>query len=255
MKTPQFYTDLFLLSFKSDPYGGAGTADCVATSRSVMKHFFADVLPFLYCCKLLGGEACDDYYDKRPPVSSDGYQPPRPPAQTQGDTHLRTFDGVKYDFNGSGEYIAFCANTADGPSLSTCDPSLQRLIGGQDLLEVRLRFSPLNPGNAGTVTKAIALADPLHRNGESAITVLLHPTRRVDIYDGSTRLIFPDVISQETTVVLNSGLIVRRTANLNLSDPVQVTVLTPSGLRLEALLIAGMVTVTSPGTTNASVHV
>jgi len=124
--------------------------------------------------------------------------------------------------------------------LKLCAPNVDRLGIGQNILSVHLRFVPMHTGHTGTVTSAIALSDPLHRGGQSALAILPHSTRRVDIYDGSTRIIFPDVATAETSVILDSGLVIRRTARPSDSEQVKVTVLTPSGLRLEATEIGGV---------------
>jgi len=86
-----------------------GTVDRVAPTGNfginIIRHFFDDVLPAFYCCQgRFKDETCNLYYDRRPSGGRESCEPPRP-AFTFGDPHIVTLDGLKYTFNGLGEYI------------------------------------------------------------------------------------------------------------------------------------------------------
>jgi len=229
----------------TDPNEGAGTADCVAGSGTMVKkvlHFLLDVHPFLTCCFPLLGD-CEEYYNQRPSDDGSRYVPPRPPSRTFGDPHFQTLDGVAYDFNGAGEYVAFCASTTSSQltnSLATCEPSISRLGVGRNALSVNLRFAPITGGvGRGTITVGVAIEDPLHRGGESAIAIVLHPTRRIDIFDGTTLVAFPPVPGDTATVVLATGMTLSRSTDLT-AEAIKVTVVTPSGLLLKITETGGV---------------
>mmetsp|Transcript_11838 Transcript_11838/g.26275 ORF Transcript_11838/g.26275 Transcript_11838/m.26275 type:complete len:723 (-) Transcript_11838:213-2381(-) len=243
-------------ALKTNPNQGAGTNDCFAAEESLLSwlgHQAQDVAPYIFCCGLLpsiglGNEACDEYYENRKPKGFDGYEEPRP-AWTFGDPHMRTMDGLQYTFNGAGEYVAFCGPTdsSSSPSitdiLDLCRPSANRLTVARSAASVHYRFAPRASGDLGTVTVAVAVEDPLHRNGEFAIAMIPNTVRRVDVFDGNTLLSFPPVAIEDdsttTRILLSSGATISRTANI--SAPVMEIVLTsPSGIRLAVQEVSGV---------------
>nr|XP_040054046.1 sushi domain-containing protein 2 [Gasterosteus aculeatus aculeatus] len=64
-------------------------------------HWVYDVLSFYYCC--LWSDNCHYYFKHRPSSDCRRYRPPSS-AVVFGDPHFVTFDGVRYSFNGKGEY-------------------------------------------------------------------------------------------------------------------------------------------------------
>ena len=80
---------------------GAGTADRYSPNFSIQLHILYDILPWEVCCKM--SDDCGVYRKSRP---SDDCQRYRPPflANTQGDPHFTTIDGLEYTFNGVGEF-------------------------------------------------------------------------------------------------------------------------------------------------------
>jgi AMOP domain/Nidogen-like len=221
-----------------DPSQGAGTEDCIAGEGSlsnIIGHVLKDVVPFIACCKL--SNSCDDYFRERPSDDGSRFVPPRPPARTFGDPHFRTVDGLEYDFNGSGEFVAFCALPV-GDLFAKCNPSQQRLVNGRGTLSLHLRFVPVG---SGTVTVAAAIEDPLHRLGLAGIAIVPHPTRRLDVFDGELLVEFPTVNMGESsqTILFPSGLTITRTAALN-ATVFSIKVTTPSGFVLEIVETAGV---------------
>jgi AMOP domain/Nidogen-like len=221
-----------------DPNQGAGTEDCIAGEESlsnIIGHFLKDVVPFIACCKL--SNSCDDYFRERPSDDGSRFVPPRPPARTFGDPHFRTFDGLEYDFNGSGEFVAFCALPV-GSLFAKCNPSQHRLVNGRGTLSLHLRLVPVG---SGTITVAAAIEDPLHRLGLAAIAIVPHPTRRLDVFDGELLVEFPSVNLGESrqTILFPSGLTISRTAALN-ATAFSIKVTTPSGFVLEIVETAGV---------------
>ncbi|XP_040899120.1 sushi domain-containing protein 2 [Toxotes jaculatrix] len=64
-------------------------------------HWLYDVMSFYYCC--LWSDHCHIYLSHRPSSGCRNYQPPKAGA-VFGDPHFVTFDGLRYTFNGRGEY-------------------------------------------------------------------------------------------------------------------------------------------------------
>ncbi|XP_051906586.1 sushi domain-containing protein 2 [Hippocampus zosterae] len=75
-----------------------------------LSHWVYDVLSFYYCC--LWSDNCHYYFKHRPSSDCRRYQPPAS-AVVFGDPHFITFDGIRYSFNGKGEYNLLIAPGKD----------------------------------------------------------------------------------------------------------------------------------------------
>ncbi|KAI6654037.1 Protein mesh-like [Oopsacas minuta] len=80
---------------------GAGTADTYSPNFNIALHFTYDVLPWFACCYLTNN--CGYYSSARPADDCSAYESPFV-ANTQGDPHFTTLDGLQYTFNGAGEF-------------------------------------------------------------------------------------------------------------------------------------------------------
>lgn len=86
------------------PFGGSANLVSPHSSLGPVGHHVADVAPYLMCC-IFGNsmQNCSSYYVKRPSNYGLGYVPPRF-GFGFGDPHISTVDGVRYTFNGVGEF-------------------------------------------------------------------------------------------------------------------------------------------------------
>ena len=79
----------------------AGTANSYHPTHNLVLHYVYDVLPWIFCCKLL--DNCDSYHKYRHSNDCSSYFPPRS-GWTNGDPHFHSLDGLQYTFNGVGEF-------------------------------------------------------------------------------------------------------------------------------------------------------
>ncbi|XP_048752938.2 protein mesh-like [Ostrea edulis] len=128
-------------------------------------NFYYDILPFLHCCRYFGTSIdngqrgiatyseCQDYLKFRNVSSCYNYIPPRP-AGANGDPHIKTLDGLGYNFNGLGEFFFMLSKNAsfesqmrfeqaknsDGIAVqaSVCTSFVARVTNTTDTVEVRL---------------------------------------------------------------------------------------------------------------------
>lgn len=128
-------------------------------------NFYYDVLPFLHCCRYFGHvtdlghrgvtlfSECQTYAKFRHVSSCYNYVPPRP-AGANGDPHMRTVDGMEYNFNGIGEFFFIVSHNASFQSqvrfeqaknsqgrfvsASVCTAFVAEMSNTSDRVEVRL---------------------------------------------------------------------------------------------------------------------
>ena len=67
-----------------------------------MSNLYNDLLPYDFCCKWAGH--CEFFFWRRQTSSCQMYKPPTL-GYIYGGSHITTFDGQKYSFNGKGYYI------------------------------------------------------------------------------------------------------------------------------------------------------
>ena len=183
-----------------DPADGGGTRDC--SRNDYLNHFLHDILPYIYCCKL--NDSCCKYYVARPAITDENYEVPYL-SYTFGDPYLDSFDHVNFDFNGYGEYVAFCGelNGDVKSSIDKCQPNSDKVFYRGDTISVHFRFACLEESHLGTVTVGVAIKDKSFRKGMQALTVITHPTERLVVNDSSDLLNFLGV----------TGEIIRRERN------------------------------------------
>lgn len=77
----------------------------VSKFDSYVDNYFSDIWPYIVCCLQSNSkEYCDMFHEKRPVDSGHEYEGPENPCKGTGDPHMVTFDSVKYDFMGYGEF-------------------------------------------------------------------------------------------------------------------------------------------------------
>ena len=81
---------------------GCGSLSMCDPSKSKLRHFTDEILPSIRCGEKPQTRA--KYQEKRPPIDSEHFVPPRVGRAT-GDPHFMTLDDVEYDFNPVGEFI------------------------------------------------------------------------------------------------------------------------------------------------------
>ncbi|KAJ6639821.1 Sushi domain-containing protein 2 [Pseudolycoriella hygida] len=113
----------------------------VSKYNSYVDNYLADMWPHMVCCMQSNNEdLCDAFYEIRPSDTGHRYIGPEKPFTGNGDPHFVTFESVKFDFMGWGEFW---------------------LIRGPDDKEfgVQGRMSPVNKGEKVSYFKAIAVRD------------------------------------------------------------------------------------------------
>uniref|UniRef100_A0A3B4FJG8 Sushi domain containing 2 n=1 Tax=Pundamilia nyererei TaxID=303518 RepID=A0A3B4FJG8_9CICH len=86
-------------------------------------HWLYDVMSFYYCC--LWSDHCHIYLKRRPSSGCQNYRPPRA-GVVLGDPHFITFDGLRYTFNGKGEYY-LVSSPAKGLSVQARTEQFKRM--------------------------------------------------------------------------------------------------------------------------------
>ena len=172
----------------TDASDGAGTRDCGGTGMA--NRLRLDVLPYIFCCKL--NDDCGAYNAARPTISSESYVKPGLTAFIFGDSHIKTFDNVDFDFNGYGEYIAFCGKSTDTSfNLENCRPDSDTVLQRQGTTSVHFRLAQLEETHDGTVIVGVSVEDISFRRGLRPITVVTSINNRLDVYDGDNLVFFP----------------------------------------------------------------
>ncbi|XP_013768805.1 sushi domain-containing protein 2 [Pundamilia nyererei] len=99
-------------------------------------HWLYDVMSFYYCC--LWSDHCHIYLKRRPSSGCQNYRPPRA-GVVLGDPHFITFDGLRYTFNGKGEYY-LVSSPAKGLSVQARTEQV-KLKNGESTFEVNGNIS------------------------------------------------------------------------------------------------------------------
>ncbi|XP_061888061.1 sushi domain-containing protein 2-like isoform X1 [Entelurus aequoreus] len=192
-------------------------------------HWVYDVLSFYYCC--LWSDNCHYYFKHRPSSDCRRYQPPnsgiyffiihslcqintnhemRLVAVVFGDPHFITFDGVRYSFNGKGEYRLL---TSAGKGLA-----------------VQGRTEPVN-GTAVNATKLSSVA--MKEASSDVIEVRLLPGHsRLQVLQNQKSILF----NEQSWMDLNGVFVFSPVAT-------NVTVMFPSGAGVEVRLREGTLAV------------
>ncbi|XP_019614681.1 PREDICTED: sushi domain-containing protein 2-like [Branchiostoma belcheri] len=152
---------------------GRGTPDRVHTS-STLRHFGADVYPWIVCCKL--SRNCNLYFELRPANDGTGYVFPWP-AWTFGDPHFITLDGVSYTFNGAGEFLLLDVNN------------------GQ--FRVQGRMEQLVDDGGSAVSATILTALVMKENSSETVQVQLSEVRTMDVLVDGQLKDFQELTVQE----------------------------------------------------------
>ncbi|XP_035694495.1 mucin-like protein [Branchiostoma floridae] len=127
-----------------------------------------DVKPRQYCCQDTSSSYCSMYFEKRPMMSTEGYEAPQQSAGA-GDPHITTLDGFSYSFNGYDEYL-MATNTSDAPRVFQ--------------MQGRTKLADVEPGKVplATVFSGLAVKQPTND-----VQIYLNGTgTSVDIYVDNT---------------------------------------------------------------------
>ncbi|KAJ8307100.1 hypothetical protein KUTeg_015184 [Tegillarca granosa] len=81
---------------------GAGYIQLYRSKFNATQHQQQDIIPYESCC--VYSNLCDLFYAQRPTDNCKGYKPAEI-GSCFGDPHIQTYDGLKYTYNGLGEYI------------------------------------------------------------------------------------------------------------------------------------------------------
>ncbi|XP_037042027.1 protein mesh-like [Bradysia coprophila] len=119
----------------------AGWIHYLSKHISYEHNYFSDIWPYMVCCLQSNSqEYCDLFHEKRPINTGHEYPGQENPCIGWGDPHMQTFESVKYDFMGHGEFW---------------------LIRGPEGSEfgVQGRMSPSTAGQLVSFYKAVAVRD------------------------------------------------------------------------------------------------
>ncbi|XP_013419198.1 sushi domain-containing protein 2 [Lingula anatina] len=161
-----------------------------------LDHFLQDVLPYYHCCKYLGDEQlCQDtYMERRPSDDGSRYRPPRP-AVGNGDPHIITLDGLRYTFNGAGEYTLVKTND-DSFTMQGRAETVQNAGGG----------SPIATGWTAFAFKG---------SNSSTVEVRTSLLRVIDVLVGGVRIDFDELGDRVTNY---PGLTIERNMNTSVTE-------------------------------------
>lgn len=154
----------------------------VSKYRSYQENFFVDIWPYIVCCVQSNSqEFCDLFHEKRPIDTGHLYPGPGNPCCGWGDPHFVTFNNVKYDFMGNGEFWLI-----RGPKRSG--------------FGVQGRMSPIRDGQQVTYFNAVAIKD-----GNTAVQLELRNYESFHLLVNGVE--FP-ISEQPTTVPLKNAHII-----------------------------------------------
>ncbi|XP_078420146.1 mucin-4-like [Cetorhinus maximus] len=86
-------------------------------SASSAQNKKSDLDPYTWCCENVDNPSfCEYYRNKRPSINCNNYRPPTR-AMMVGDPHFTTLDGLRYTFNGLGDFVLLNVNESNGNTI------------------------------------------------------------------------------------------------------------------------------------------
>lgn len=176
-----------------------------------LSHWIYDVISFYYCC--LWSDNCEYYFTHRPSSDCRTYHPPRA-AAVLGDPHFVTFDGVKFTFNGKGEYHLVQSSSYQ--------------------LSVQGRTEPMKSEN-GLITNATRLCSVAMREKDSDV---------IEVRLGDQKDELQVLMNQQVLAFSENEWMDLKGVFVFSPKPSDVTVMFPSGAGVEVRGSAGVMTLT-----------
>ncbi len=167
----------------------AGWIHTISKYNSYVDNYFTDVWPYIFCCLQSNSQLLCDFFHERRPIDTGHQYKPEDPCKGTGDPHMVTFESVKYDFMGWGEFWLI-----RGPAGSE--------------FGVQGRMSPISEGQKVSYFKAVAI-----RDGNTTVQVQLEERNFKIIINGFDlkipKLPYTFVLSSVTLTITSNLVDVR----------------------------------------------